>query len=223
MMDRLLHFFDPRQVWEHRDLLVAGLGVTLQLAALTFSLAIGPGLLVALGRRLGPRWLALPLAAIVNLVRCVPTLLTVVFIYLALPFAGVTFSAFASVLLGTTFMQIVFFSEAFRGALAAVGKGQFDAAYACGLRTPVVLRRVILPQAALVAAPAFASSLVLLVQNTSIASAVAVNDMIGTALNIQTNYGEPAPLVAAGLGYLALIVPLVRLTRRWERRMAIAL
>jgi len=197
--------------------------VTLQLATLTFFLAIVPGLLIALARRLGPRWLALPLGAMVNLVRCVPTLLTVVFIYLALPFAGITLSAFASVLLGTTFMQVVFFSEAFRGALASVGKGQFDAAYACGLRTTTVLRRVILPQAALVAAPAFASSLVLLVQNTSIASAVAVNDMIGTALNIQTNYGDPAPLVAAGIGYLVLIVPLVRLTRRWERRMAMAL
>jgi polar amino acid transport system permease protein len=222
-MDRFLHFFDPRQVWEHCDLLATGMFVTLQLATLTFFLAIVPGLLIALARRLGPRWLALPLGAMVNLVRCVPTLLTVVFIYLALPFAGITLSAFASVLLGTTFMQVVFFSEAFRGALASVGKGQFDAAYACGLRTTTVLRRVILPQAALVAAPAFASSLVLLVQNTSIASAVAVNDMIGTALNIQTNYGDPAPLVAAGIGYLVLIVPLVRLTRRWERRMAMAL
>lgn len=222
-MGNLLHFFDPRQVWEYRDFLAQGLLVTFELAFLTFLLAFFPGLLIALGRRLGPSWLALPLTGVVNLVRCVPTLLTVVFIYLALPFAGVTLSAFASVLLGTTIMQVVFFSEVFRGALAAVGQGQFDAAFACGLRTTEVFRRVILPQAALVAAPAFASSLVLLVQNTAIASAVAVNDMIGAALTIQTNFGAPAPLVAAGLGYLVIIVPLVRLTRRWERRMAAAL
>jgi polar amino acid transport system permease protein len=222
-MDRLLSHFDPREIWEHRDPLAQGLLVTLKLAVLTFSLALLPGLLIALGRRLGPRWLALPLTVIVNLVRCVPTLLTVVFIYLALPFAGVTLSAFVSVLLATTFMQVVFFSEVFRGALASVGQGQFDAAYACGLRHATVLRRVVLPQAALVAAPAFASSLVLLVQNTAIASAVAVNDMIGAALIIQTNFGATTPLVVAGLGYLAIIVPLVRLTRRWERRMTIAL
>ena len=99
-------------------------------------------------------------------------------------------------------------------------KGQIDAAYACGLRTQIVLRKVILPQAALVSAPAFASSLVFLVQNTAIASAVALNDLIGSALTVQNITGSPSPLVAAGFGYLLIIVPLVRLTRRWERRMA---
>jgi His/Glu/Gln/Arg/opine family amino acid ABC transporter permease subunit len=222
-MDRLLRYFDLTLVWEFRELLMSGLWVTLSLAFITFCLAIVPGLLIALGRRLGPSWLALVLTAIVNLARSVPALLTVVFIYLALPFAGITLSAFSSVLLGITIMQVVFFSEVFRGALAAVGRGQFDAAYACGLRTTTVLRRVVLPQAALVSAPAFASSLVFLIQNTSIASAVAANDMIGVALTIQTNYGEPAPLVAAGFGYLVIIVPLVRLTRRWEIRMARAM
>ncbi len=222
-MNRLLNYFDLRYVWEYRDMLTSGLLLTVALASLTFCLAIVPGLLIALGRRLGPRWLALILASIVNLIRSVPTLLTVVFIYLALPFAGITFSAFASVLLANTMMQVVFFSEVFRSALAAVGKSQFDAAYACGLQTSTVLRRIILPQAALVSAPGFASSLVLLIQNTSIASAVAINDMIGAALTIQTNVGQPAPLVAAGFGYLVMIVPLIRLMRRWERRMAVAI
>jgi polar amino acid transport system permease protein len=149
--------------------------------------------------------------------------LTVMFIPLAVPFAGVTLSAFASVLVSLTIMQIVYFSEVFRGALAAVGKGQFDAAYACGLRTSVVFRKVILPQAALVSAPAFASSLVLLVQNTSIGSAVALNDLIGSALTIQNMTGAPSPLVAAAIGYLIIIVPMVRLARRWEQRMAKAI
>jgi polar amino acid transport system permease protein len=219
-MERLLQYFNLGDVWDHRDLLVSGFWVTAKLAFLTFCIAIVFGLAIALGRRFGPKWLRMLLAGIVNLVRSVPTLLTVVFLYLALPFAGITLSAFASVLLGIAVMQIVFFSEAFRGALAAVGPGQFDAAYACGLRTATVLRRVVLPQAAVVSAPGFASSLVLLIQNTSIASAVAVNDMIGAALTIQTNTGKPAPLVFAGFAYLVLIIPLVRLTRRWERRMA---
>jgi polar amino acid transport system permease protein len=197
--------------------------VTLGLSVLTVLLAIGPGLFVALGRRFGPSWVGAPLAVTVNLFRSVPTVLTVMFIYLALPFAGITLSAFASVLVSLTIMQIVYFSEVFRGALAAVGKGQFDAAYACGLRTSVVFRKVVLPQAALVSAPAFASSLVLLVQNTSIGSAVALNDLIGSALSIQNISGSPAPLVAAGIGYLVIIVPLVRAARRWEQRMAKAI
>ena len=46
---------------------------------------------------------------------------------------------------------------------------------------------------------------------------------LGAALTIQTNVGQPAPLVAAGFGYLVMIVPLIRLMRRWERRMAMAI
>ncbi len=222
-MERLLQYFDPKYVWEYREMLLDGLWVTIGLSVLTFLIAIGPGLLFALGRRFGPAWVRTPLTMVVNVFRSVPTVLTVMFIYLALPFAGVTLSAFASVLVSLTIMQIVYFSEVFRGALAAVGKGQFDAAYACGLRTSVVFRKVILPQAALVSAPAFASSLVLLVQNTSIGSAVALNDLIGSALTIQNMTGAPSPLVAAAIGYLIIIVPMVRLARRWEQRMAKAI
>ncbi len=219
-MDRLLQFVNFTYAWQYRELLLEGLWVTLSLSVLTFCLAIGPAMLIALTRRLGPPWLEAPLAAVVNVCRSVPTVLTVVFVYLALPFAGVTLSAFTSVLVSITTMQVVYFSEVFRGALGAVGKGQFDAAYSCGLRTPLVLHKVVLPQAAIVAAPAFASSLVLLVQNTSIGAAVALNDLIGAALNVQNITGQPSPLVAAATGYLAIIVPLVRLSRRWERRMA---
>jgi polar amino acid transport system permease protein len=222
-VDRLLQYLDPAYVWEYREMLLQGLGVTLGLSILTFLLAIGPGLIVAFGRRFGPSWVGTLLTILINLFRSIPTVLTVMFIYLALPFAGITLSAFASVLVSLTIMQIVYFSEVFRGALAAIGKGQFDAAYACGLRTSVVLRKIVLPQAALVSAPSFASSVVLLVQNTSIGSAVALNDLIGSALSIQNMTGAPSPLVAAGIGYLIIIVPLVRFARRWEQKMAKAI
>ena len=222
-MERLGQYFDPVFVWEYREYLIDGLMVTLSLSVLTFVLAIGPALLVALGRRFGPPWLGHVLAGFVNLCRSVPTVLTVVFIYLALPFAGITLSAFSSVLVSLTIMQVVYFSEVFRSGLASVGKGQFEAAYAFGLSRMVVLRRVVLPQASLVAAPAFASSMVLLVQNTSIGSAVALNDLIGAALTVQNISGQPSPLVAAAIGYVVIILPLVRLTRRWERSMARAI
>lgn len=219
-MDALRYFLTPRYVIEYSDLLVSGLLVTLRLSVLTFLLALLPGLAVALLRRLGPAWLSTPLTLFVNALRSVPSVIAVVFIYLALPFMGLTFSAFNSVLISIVTMQIVYFSEVFRGALAAVDRGQFEAAYACGMRTPLVLRKVVLPQAAVIAAPAFASSVVLLVQNTSIATAVALNDLIGSALTVQTITGQPSPLVAVGLVYLILLLPIVRLSRGWERRAA---
>ncbi len=219
-MAYLFQYIDIRLLWPYRAMLLDGFFITISLTLLTFVIALGPGLLFAFGRRFGPRWLDRMLGAIVNLCRSVPTVLSVVFIYIALPFAGLTFSTFVSVLISLTIMQIAYFTEVFRGALTSVNKGQFDAAYACGLRTSVVLRKVILPQAARVSAPAFANSLVLLVHNTSIASAIALHDVLGAALTVQTISGAPVALIAAALGYLAIVLPLVRWSRSWERRMA---
>jgi polar amino acid transport system permease protein len=222
-MERLIRYLNPAPAWQFREMLLAGMGVTVALSVLTLLIALLPALAVALGRRFGPRWVSLPLASIIYLARSVPAVMMVVFIYLALPFVGPAFSAFGSVLLAMSIIQVVYFSEVFRGALAAIGPGQFDAARSLGLMPRQALTHVVLPQAALVAAPAFASSLVLLVQNTSIASAIALNDLMQAALAVQNITAQPSPLLAAAIGYLIIILPIVRLTRRWERRMAKAL
>jgi polar amino acid transport system permease protein len=222
-MDRLLQYLNPGPAWQYRDMLAEGLAVTAALSVLTLVLAAPPALLVALGRRFGPAWVSRPLTGLIYVARSVPAVLMVVFIYLALPFVGPAFSPFVSVLIAMVVVQIVYFSEVFRGALAAVGRGQFDAARSLGLTPRQMLTHVVLPQAAVVAAPPFASSLVLLVQNTSIASAIALNDLMQAALAVQNISAQPSPLVAAALGYLLIILPIVRLTRRWERGMAKAL
>ena len=222
-MDRILHYLDPTAIWQFRTMLLEGLGVTLALSGLTLVIAILPALAVALGRRFGPRWLAGPLTALIWLARGIPAVMMVVFIYLALPFIGPTFSAFTSALIAMVITQVVYFSEVFRGALAAVGLGQFDAGNSLGLTPIQLVTRIVLPQAALVGAAPFASSLVLLVQNTSIASAIALSDLTQAALSVQNLTAQPSPLLAAAAGYLVIIVPIVRWTRRWEQRMARAL
>ena len=219
-MDRLLLFVDPSSAWQHRGLLAEGLWTTIALSMFAFLLAVGPACLIALGRLYGPRWIRMPLAGFVNLVRSVPTVLAVIFIYLALPFIGLVLEKFASVLFALVPMQVAYLSEVIRAALLAVGQGQFDAAAALGLSRLKALRLVVAPQAARVAAPPFASSLVVLVQNTSIASAIALNDLITAALGIQNLTAQPAALFYAALGYLAVILPIVRLSRRWERNLA---
>lgn len=219
-MDRVLQFVDPSSAWQQRSLLAEGLWNTVALSVLAFAMAIVPAGLVALARAYGPGWLGLWLAGLVNLVRSIPTVLAVVFVYLALPFVGFTFDKFASVLLALVPMQVAYLSEVIRAALTAVGRGQIDAAAALGLSPVQSLRLVIGPQAARVAAPPFASSLVVLVQNTSIASAIALNDLITAALAIQSLTAQPSALFYAALGYLAIILPIVRIARRWERGLA---
>lgn len=219
-MDRLVQFVDPSSAWQQRGLLIEGLWTTVSLSLLAFALSIVPAALVALGRVYGPRWLRLWLAGFVNLVRGVPTVLAVAFIYLALPFVGLVLEKFGSVLLALVPMQVAYMSEVIRAALGAVGRGQVDAAAALGLSATQRLRLVVWPQAAKVAAPPFASSLVVLVQNTSIASAIALNDLITAALAVQSLTAQPAALFYAAIGYLVVILPIVRMARRWERGLA---
>jgi polar amino acid transport system permease protein len=197
-----------------------GFVVTVELAGLTFAISVIPALLVAMGRRYGPRWLDLSLLAVVTVVRSVPSVVSVVIIFFALPFVGLTFGSFVSVVIALTCVQVVYFSEVFRGGLAAIDKGQFEAAYALGMRTPAVLRRVIVPQSLAVAAPTFTSSCIQLVQNTTIAVVVALGDLLTAGLNIQTVTGNPTGLFVAALLYVLLLLPFVRLARRAERRLA---
>lgn len=222
-MERLAQFFDFTIVWTYSDWFINGIIVTLSLALACFVISLPIGIVVAIARRYGPSWLDRMLGYMVNVFRSVPTVISVFFIFFSLPFIGIFLGKFEAALLAISVMQVVYFSEVFRGALAAVNPGQYDAAYASGMRTPFVLRRIVAPQAAVVAAPAFISAVVLMVQNTSIAAAIALLDIIGAALRVQNITGQPSPVVFAGLAYLLLLVPLVRLARRWERRAAEAL
>ena len=214
-MDLIRSFFDLELLWDFRGQLLGGLLTTIELALVVFAVSLVPGLLIALARRYGPRPLDLALLLVVSTVRSVPAIVAVVFIFFALPFVGITLSAFLSVVTAVAVVQAIYLSEVFRGALAAVDRGQFEAAQALGMRTPEVLRRVILPQAAVVAAPTFISANVQLVQNTTIAVAVGLNDLLGTALDIQAETGNPSPLLAAALLYLMLLLPPLQLAKRY--------
>jgi polar amino acid transport system permease protein len=217
-VDLIRSFFDLELLWDFRGRLLEGLLTTIELAVVAFAVSLLPGLLIALARRYGPHPLNLALLVVVSMVRSVPAIVSVVFIFFALPFVGITLSAFMSVVSAIAVVQAIYLSEVFRGALAAVDPGQFEAARAIGLRTGPALRRVILPQAAVVAAPTFISANVQLVQNTTIAVAVGLGDLLSEALDIQTETGNPSPLLAAALLYLLLLLPPLQLAKRYTAR-----
>jgi polar amino acid transport system permease protein len=211
-----------RPVVENVPLLLGSLLTTLELFAVTLIVSLGPAVLIAVGRLYGPRPLQHGLLALIYLVRGVPGVLAILIIFYALPFVGPTLDAFPSVVLMLTIIQVVYLSEVFRAALAAVDRGQFEAGTALGFTGPQILRLVVAPQAALVAAPAFISSCIQLMQNTTIASAVGLYDLLGRAQNLAVNYLDGSPILVVAPVYVLILLPLVRLGRRLERRLAVA-
>ncbi len=211
-----------RPVVENVPLLLGSLLTTLELFAATLIVSLVPAVLIAVGRLYGPRPLQLGLLALTYLVRGVPAVLAILIIFYALPFVGPTLDAFPSVVLMLTIIQVVYLSEVFRAALAAVDRGQFEAGTALGFTGPQILRLVVAPQAAMVAAPAFISSCIQLMQNTTIASAVGLYDLLGRAQNLAVNYLDGSPILVVAPVYVLILLPLVRLGRRLERRLAVA-
>lgn len=207
-------------MWAARQELAAGLCTTVAVAACILAGSIAPAAMVAVGREFGPRGLSIPLAALVTVVRAVPALVALVFVFFALPFVGITLAPFPALAVTLTCVQVAYFSEVFRGSLLAVGRGQLDATRALGLGFVPALRHVVAPQSLRVAMPAFASSVIQLVHNTTIASVVTLPDLLGAALDAQALAGNPSSLIAVVPVYWLLLLPLTWLARRAEQRTA---
>jgi His/Glu/Gln/Arg/opine family amino acid ABC transporter permease subunit len=113
-----------------------------------------------------------------------------------------------------------YLSESIRAAILSVGKGQVEAAQSIGMTTGQVLRRIIIPQAAVVAVPNLGNMFIALLKDTSLAFAASVPEIIGQAkiTAARTSNFFEAYIVAA-LMYWAICVILEQLLRYSERRL----
>ncbi|MDR2795323.1 MAG: amino acid ABC transporter permease [Spirochaetaceae bacterium] len=116
---------------------------------------------------------------------------------------------------------IVGLSEAFRGGLASVKKGQFDAAYAAGLNPRQTLLRVVLPQALPAALPMMGNIFIALTKAAALASMVSVIDVMNAAvISATSNYRFLEAYVAAALIYWAICVLIEKIFLALEKYFA---
>ena len=83
----------------------------------------------------------------------------------------------------------------------------------------LTLRKVILPQAVRVVIPPTTSNCVSMFKDTSLASTVALPELLKEANNAQALYANPSPLIGAALVYIVFLWPMVRLVGLLERRL----
>jgi cystine transport system permease protein len=201
-------------------LLNAGLIFTVPLTLITFVLGILLGFLVALARLYGPA----PLVALVRfyvwLIRGTPLLVQLFLIFYGLPSAGIVLDAFTAAVIGFTLNIGAYSSEIIRATLAAIPKGQWEAAYSIGMNWPQVMWRVILPQAARIAVPPLSNTFISLVKDTSLAAAVTVPELFQAAQRLASVTYEPLILyVETAIIYLLFSSVLSTLQDRLERRL----
>lgn len=199
-------------------LLVGGIKFTVPLAILSFVF----GLLLAFGAALARLFAPAPVAALVRfyiwLIRGTPLLVQLFVIFYGLPSVGIVLDPLAAALIGFSLNIGAYNAEVIRGAIEAIPRGQWDAAYSIGMTRAQALRRTILPQAARVAVPPLANSFIALVKDTSLAAVITVPEIFQAAQRIASVTYEPLVLyVEAALIYLVLCSLLSVLQARMER------
>jgi len=195
-----------------------GVANTIWLALATLFFGGILGVVMCLVRLYAPLPFRILAIAFIDIFRAIPILVLLILIYYALPFAGIVLSPFVSATMALAFVFAAFTAEVFRSGIQAIPKGQTEAAQALGLPFRVTIWKVILPQAWRIALPPHTSNSVAIAKDTSLASVVAMPDLLKQATDAQALTANPSPLIAAAVMYLIVLLPAVRLVSYLEKR-----
>jgi polar amino acid transport system substrate-binding protein len=200
-------------------LFLQGAGVTVLLSVAAFAIAVPLGALLAATRVAGGPWLRGLATAYVEILRGTPVLLQLYVLYFGLA-PVLRLGPITAATLGLGLNYAAYEAEVYRGALAAIPRGQVEAASALGMGPWQTLRHVMLPQAMRPALPAVTNDFVSLLKDSSLVSVLTVVEltkrMTIAAVEIRSWIGPG--LLCAAL-YFAMSFPLSRLSRRLEARL----
>jgi cystine transport system permease protein len=198
---------------------------TIPLTLISFVFGLVLAVVIAL-MRLSPIWLiSAPARFYVSVIRGTPLLLQLFIIYYGLPSMGATIDPFPSACIAFTLNVGGYASEVVRAAILAVPRGQTEAALTVGMNYPTTLRRIVLPQATRVAVPPLSNTLISLVKDTSLASAIQFTELFRKAQELAAPTYEFFTLYALAAAYywvicLALSFSQARLETRFDRYVA---
>ena len=199
--------------------LLRGAVSTLALAAAVLAVGTALGLAVGLLRVLPGRAGTL-VGGAVELVRAVPLLLLLFFIFFGLPALGVRIPTFPAAVLAMSLWMAANTAEVVRGGVQSISRGQFEAARSLGLGWAGTMRFVILPQATRRMLPPFVGLCTILVKDTSLAAIIGVFELTRAAQEtIERTLRSFEIYGAAAAMYFVLCFPLTRLAARLESRL----
>ena len=203
-----------------------GLAVTLWVSLLTTLLATVIGLFIGGLSASTSRWVQLGVRLYIDIFRGVPSLITLLFVFFALPHVGVTTGPITASVLGLAVWGGANIAETARGALTSISARQTEAARALGLGKLQALIFAVMPQAIRRFLPPYIGQLTVLIQASALTSVVGVADLLGAARQMieRLAYVSPEPYaVPIYLGVLLVFFlicyPLTLLASYLERKL----
>jgi len=195
--------------------------VTLELTAVSLFFATFIGLFFAFMKISRVRVLNLIADGYIGLIRGLPLIVQLMFLYFGIS-SIVTLPRFWAGSVALAIHSGAYVAEIFRGAIQSIDKGQVEAAKSLGMKQSLLMRRVILPQAALRAIPPIGNQFIIGLKDSSLVAYLGVLELYGTALLIQARNFKPfETYLVAGFYYLAMVIVFTVLLRKLENRLAV--
>jgi len=197
-----------------------GLGVTLAYSAGTILGGMIIGVICGMLLLSRSKWVTLPVHYYVEIFRCTPLLVQIVWFYFALPIVlQVEMPDWFAAGLGLTLYMGAFATEIFRGGIISIDKGQWQASRALGMTWPELMQHIILPQAIKRMVPPFVNQSIIQLKNTSLLYVVAIPDLMYTGSIIVSDTFRPLEVyTVVAIAYFVILYPLTLWAARLEAR-----
>lgn len=200
------------------NMLEATVGV-LKIFILTIVFSIPLGFLVALGRRSKYILIRFPLQVYQLIFRGTPLMLQLIFfMYGPTYLFGISFGRFPACIIAFVVNYAAYFGEIFRGGIAAIPKGQYEASKVLGYSKCQTFFSIILPQVVKHVIPATGNELMTLVKDTSLAHVISVVEIYKVATSAGSKYFTTVPIIVAAIFYLVMNTVIEILFKQIEKR-----
>ncbi|HEX8544808.1 MAG TPA: amino acid ABC transporter permease [Pseudomonas sp.] len=207
------------QSWQFLPILLQGAWLTIQVTIGSLLLSTVLGLVWAAMRVSGVPILAWISSAIINLLRGIPIIVLLFYIYFVMPDFGITMSALQAGIIGLGIAYSAYQAENFRAGIEAVDRGQLEAAQSMGMGWWLMMRRAVLPQAVKIVLPPYGNTMIMMLKDSSQASTITVAELALQGKLIATSTFQNATVFTlVALLYLIMCVPLILLVRHFEKR-----
>jgi polar amino acid transport system permease protein len=208
-----------RDATEFLPILLQGVWLTILVTVGSLVLSTVLGLVWALMRVSGVRVLSGLSASLINVIRGIPIIVLLFYLYFVMPDFGVALTALQAAILGLGIAYSAYQAENFRAGIEAIDKGQIEAAQTIGMGWWLTMRRVVLPQAVRIVLPPYGNIMIMLLKDSSQASTITVAELaLQGKLIASSTFKNTSVFTLVALMYLTMSIPLILLVRHFENR-----
>ena len=208
-----------RDTVEFLPILMSGVALTIMVTIGSLLLSTVLGMVWALMRVSGIGVLTGFSGGLINVIRGIPIIVLLFYLYFVMPEFGVTLTALQAAILGLGIAYSAYQAENFRAGIEAIDKGQIKAAQAIGMSWWQTMRRVVLPQAVKIVLPPYGNVMIMMLKDSSQASTITVAELaLQGKLIASSTFKNTSVFTLVALMYLTMSIPLILLVRHFEKR-----